>query len=68
MTDNSPITKLAGAFEEYEASMGLDSLTQILAKSLLACARRLDKSKTVEYSVETDFVSGTVVINLKDIA
>ena len=56
--------KLAFALEEYEAGMGLESLTHTLAMCLLACAARTAESDTIEYPIETDFASGSVVVRL----
>ena len=58
------LAKLIIAFEEYEAQMGVESMAETLAMSLLACTCRYQDSAVVEYPVETHFVTGTVVVNI----
>jgi hypothetical protein len=63
-TLSSPNLKLANALEEYEARMGLEALTIMIAQALLACSARTTNANFVEYPIETDFVSGTILVKL----
>lgn len=62
--ENTATEKLARAFDEYEKEMGIESLVQILASSLAACTLRTTDSKISQYTVETDFVTASVVVAL----
>lgn len=54
------LQNLATSLQELENEIGLESLTQLLADTLLACSARTVGDALNNWTVNTDFVKGEV--------